>query len=185
MRRQGERERGENGIVPLPGQFDNPVGTVIDPVAIVPLSAKQGVAAGTAIKQVGGAIADQAVAAGIAGAVDVPVTGQLQPFDLVRQGEIDARTHQVMAPARQFNHPVAGIIHVIGVVASTALHPVGPRTANQPIAAGVTKQRIGSTGAGNDRYRQCGRGESLKQHRRRTDARRAGGMVGRRHGGSG
>src|SRR5439155_254501 len=100
-------------------------------------AAEHGVGAGTAVDEVGAAVADDAVVQLVAGAGDVGAAGELQFLDIGRECVADAGLDCVVAGVGVFGHGVAGVVDDVGVVARTAGHRVGARLAVDEVGAGV------------------------------------------------
>ena len=65
----------------------------------------------------------------------VPV--EIQVLDIVGQREIDARVDKIGALVRLFDHLVAGVLHVVMVVAGATGEHVEPGVAGKPVVEPV------------------------------------------------
>ena len=69
-------DRGQHRVGALAGVLDHHVADIVDHVGVVAEPARHGVGAGAAVEDVVAGIAGEAVGQGIAGAVDVGISGQ-------------------------------------------------------------------------------------------------------------
>ena len=131
----------------LAADFGDRVVGVVDEVGVVAAAADHLVDAAAAVDDVVAVVADDLVAAGVAGQVDrrrAGVVGGLQRLDVGagRHGPAHAGAHHVDALAAGFGHRVAGIVDDVGVVAEAADHGVGAGAAVQVVVAVVAAQRV-------------------------------------------
>ena len=91
------------------------------------------VVAATAGQRVIASVTGQHVVQCIAGAGYVCRALQDQVLDIVRQHIAHRAVHRVGPCVRVLDHHVAGIVHIVSVVARAARHGVGARTAIQHV----------------------------------------------------
>ena len=124
--------------------FRNGVGAGINDVGVIAKTAHQGVATGAAIEDVVGAIADDHVVEGIAGAVDGAGAGEAEVLHIGNrcQGEGHRGLNRVCAGVERFRNGVGGGINAVGVVAVAAHKRVNPSSPIEAVIAGATAEAV-------------------------------------------
>ena len=100
---------------------------------VVPAAAVETVIAVQTTQGIGGVVAHQQVAAGVAGGIDSGVPGKHDILDVIAECVVDAAQHRIGTGISVLDHPVTGVIHDIDIVAHAAIHPVGAGPAIQPV----------------------------------------------------
>ena len=159
---------GANRVDSLCRQFNNRIGSGIDQVNVVALSAGERVVARAAIEPVGaGATGDAVVAAHAAqgraevvadddvvqriagaGSVAALAAHQCQVLDVVAERPVDRRINRVGAESGLLDDGVENVIDDIGVVTRAAGQHIGSGAAVQPVVACVAREKVGAGVAG-------------------------------------
>ena len=95
-----------------------------------------------AFQQVVARIAGDLVVAGVAPAGPVGGAFDVQVLEVGAKGEVDQALHLVRALARRLDHPIAGEVDHVGVVAGPAGHAVDAAAAVQPVGARAAEQGV-------------------------------------------
>src|SRR5262249_31589823 len=145
IRGQGVADAREHGVVALAGILGHHVADIVDHVGIVAAAARHLIGAAAAVEAVGAGVAEQLIVAAeagqtVVGAVAIEPIGivvaggvgrggrpvaagavgvdqQHQGLDIARQGIAHVGVDGVITLVGVLDHHVAGIVHVIGVVA--------------------------------------------------------------------
>src|SRR5262249_36483702 len=120
-----------------------------------------GVVAVAAREIIGAGIADEDVAEGVAGGIDVGRAGQRQVLKVGAEGVADRTLDRVVAGVGVLGDDVTGVVDDVGGVAEAADQLVGACATVENVVAGIAGERVGEAVAGGVDVRRAGQGEAL------------------------
>ena len=143
--------RTPHKIIALTRRLGNRVTCVVDFVIVVTGTTDQGVSprpadelivARSSIQPVCPGITRDVIGLGVAGRVDIPHPRQVQPLDVVRQGDAGRAVDRVVTFVRRFDHRIIYIVHDVGIVVRATRHDVRADAAVQVIVAQAAVEEV-------------------------------------------